>query len=478
LISFVYPGRRHAGFAAGAIAAVALAAGQVAVPNALAGAAVTGPQWSVQPTPNAVIANGSLAADDCTGPASCVAVGSYESRLGKSALAEAWNGTAWHIQAVPVPPGGTHSALDGVSCAPASPGGRPPGTPRWPKGPHDSVTGILAATACIAVGYYTSSQGVKVTLAERWNGTSWSVQPTPDPAGAKDSVLSGVSCGSATSCMAVGRTYYGRNRLARLVEQWNGTGWSIKQASNPRKATLSALSGVSCATATACVAVGNYLDYSTDDWLTLAEAWNGGAWTVTPTPNPANSIVNNLFGVSCASATACTAVGDWIVNGSTPSRLLARTLAEAWNGTTWVIEASPSPVRIDGGIDTLASVSCQSPTSCSAVGTYNVYRGVKTLNEAWNGTAWVIQPTPNPSRHDSYLAGVSCAAAGCTAVGNYRDQVGTHLTLAVSSGGGAWAVQATPSPVGAVPSSLASVSCGAPTACTPSGTSTTATSTA
>src|SRR5215472_4826394 len=155
MIFFAYVGRRRAGWwtAVGIMVAVALA-GQIAVPSASAGAAVTGPRWSVEPTPNAVIANGSLAADDCTGPASCVAVGSYESRLGKSALAEVWNGTAWHIRAVPVPPGGTHSALDGVSCT--------------------------AATACIAVGYYTSSQNVKVTLAERWNGTSWSVQPTPD----------------------------------------------------------------------------------------------------------------------------------------------------------------------------------------------------------------------------------------------------------------------------------------------------------
>src|SRR5215472_11542342 len=136
------------------IAAVTLTGGQILFAGASAGAAVTGPSWSVEPTPNAVIANGSLAADDCTGPASCIAVGSYESSLGKSALAEVWNGTAWRIRAVPVPPGGTHSALDGVSCT--------------------------VATACIAVGYYTSSQGVKVTLAERWNGTSWSVQPTPD----------------------------------------------------------------------------------------------------------------------------------------------------------------------------------------------------------------------------------------------------------------------------------------------------------
>ena len=287
MISFPYLGRRRAGrrSEAGLVAAVTVAAGLTGVPGVSVGAAVTGAKWSVEPTPNAVIANGSLAADVCVSAGWCVAVGSYESRLGTSALAEVWNGTDWHIRAVPVPPGGTRSALDGVSCTTAS--------------------------SCIAVGHYISNQGVKVTLAERWNGTSWSLQPTPDPAGAKDSVLSGVSCGSATSCVAVGRTYYGRNQLARLVEQWNGTAWSIKQASNPRNAALSALSGVSCVASTACVAVGNYLDYSSDDWLTLAEAWNGSTWTVTPSPNPAKSIVNNLSGVSCTTPTSCTAVGHY-----------------------------------------------------------------------------------------------------------------------------------------------------------------------
>jgi hypothetical protein len=33
----------------------------------------------------------------------------------------------------------------------------------------------------MAVGNYTSSAGVIETLAERWNGTEWSIQTTPNP---------------------------------------------------------------------------------------------------------------------------------------------------------------------------------------------------------------------------------------------------------------------------------------------------------
>ena len=66
-----------------------------------------------------------------------------------------------------------------------------------------------AATACTAVGDYGNSSGNDVTLAERWNGSSWKIQPTPNPTGQAASVLSGVSCTAATACTAVGDYYYG-----------------------------------------------------------------------------------------------------------------------------------------------------------------------------------------------------------------------------------------------------------------------------
>src|SRR4051812_12487684 len=66
-----------------------------------------------------------------------------------------------------------------------------------------------AATACTAVGYAWPAPAHPpnhtTPLAERWNGASWSIQPTPAPAGAADSRLANVSCSTAF-CMAVGYT--------------------------------------------------------------------------------------------------------------------------------------------------------------------------------------------------------------------------------------------------------------------------------
>jgi hypothetical protein len=41
--------------------------------------------------------------------------------------------------------------------------------------------------------------------------------------------------------------------------------------------------------------------------------------------------------VSCASASACTAVGDYYTS------VTRTTLAERWNGTNWTIQGTPSP---------------------------------------------------------------------------------------------------------------------------------------
>ena len=58
------------------------------------------------------------------------------------------------------------------------------------------------------------------------------------------------------------------------------------------------------------------------------------------------------------------------------------------------------------------------------------------LVERWNGTRWVVDATSLPSGASAGgLSGVSCSAvATCTAVGNYRNQIGNVVTLAEREG--------------------------------------------
>jgi hypothetical protein len=106
------------------------------------------------------------------------------------------------------------------------------------------------------------------TLAERWDGTSWTIQSTPNPPGSTQIFLDGVSCTSASSCTAVG--HY--QSTLTLAEVWNGTSWAIQGTPNKAGYSDSALAGVSCTSVSACTAVGAYSkDEYNNTSFTLAE---------------------------------------------------------------------------------------------------------------------------------------------------------------------------------------------------------------
>jgi hypothetical protein len=72
--------------------------------------------------------------------------------------------------------------------------------------------------------------------------------------------FSSVWCVSATACTAAGNYYTSSGRSRTLIESWNGTSWSI--VPSPSRASGSSLDGVSCVSATVCTAVGSYINTS------------------------------------------------------------------------------------------------------------------------------------------------------------------------------------------------------------------------
>jgi hypothetical protein len=82
---------------------------------------------------------------------------------------------------------------------------------------------------------------------------------------------------------------------------------------------------------------------------------------------------NELFGIACASATSCTAVGSGGVTYRSKS-----TVAETWNGASWSVTATPN--RSDAYANQLLGVSCRN-TLCFAVGSSATDIGESTLVE-------------------------------------------------------------------------------------------------
>src|SRR6266498_6151994 len=248
--------------------------------------------------------------------------------------------------------------------------------PRVPTGQlfWESCTG---ATSCMAVGTYVKASGVGVTLAQRWNGSTWRIQPTPNPRGAAVSSLFGVSCTAPSACTAVGASITRAGAFQPLAERWNGSRWRIQPTPNPAQGG-GFLNGVTCTSPSACTAVGG------SNAGTLAERWNGTRWRIQPTPGPSQG-GGALSGVSCTSPSSCTAAGR---------SNAGRTLAERWDGTRWRIQPTPNPAGAQFVV--LNTVACPSASACTAAGAYLNSSGTfQTLAERWNGTRWRIQPTPD-----------------------------------------------------------------------------------
>lgn len=171
-------------------------------------------------------------------------------------------------------------------------------------------------------------------LAQRWT-----VVPSPDRGSATSfNTLGRVSCVPARACVAVGYYVDHAGKIRTLAEAWNGTAWSLTPSVNKGSGVNgSVLIGVSCTAATACVAVGSYSD-AAQIYRTLGESWNGRTWTVIPTPDAGQPSGNNsLNGVSCVSARACSAVG-WYQRAR---RGVQQTLAEILE--RHVVDGGPHP---------------------------------------------------------------------------------------------------------------------------------------
>jgi hypothetical protein len=70
------------------------------------------------------------------------------------------------------------------------------------------------------------------------------------------------------------------------------------------------------------MAVGDYQFSFLSLTHTLAEAWNGTAWSLRSTPSTSNAGQNTLSGVSCGATNSCIAAGQTEDIGLIPTTLV------------------------------------------------------------------------------------------------------------------------------------------------------------
>jgi hypothetical protein len=347
-----------------------------------------------------------------------------------SAGAAVTNG--WSIQPTPNPTGAVVSQLASVSC--------------------------FAADACTAVGNTSRSGGAPpspTTLAERWNGTAWTIQPTPAPSGSTVNELLSVSCPARQFCMAVGfKILAAGNPVRGISESWDGRDWTLVPIPMPAKASYTDLTGVSCSSPGACTAVGLVI-IGNQQSQPMAESWDGTAWALETVPNPHAENGSSATAVSCSRPSACTAGAEFGFGDVDQSVYALR-----WDGTDWAQQTQPNPTGQSANYE--SSVSCPTSSACTAVGSWTNI-GSLALAERWNGTKWVRQTVAQPEGSaQSEFGGVTCTGAfSCVAVGTSSTNLNgvPTTTLAEQWHGTGWTAVPTPNPAGAEFATLAGVSC-------------------
>lgn len=343
----------------------------------------------------------------------------------QSGVADATGGT-WIVSSTPSP-SGSDVTVEDVSCA--------------------------SLTDCTAVGRITSS-GPDEMFSMRWDGSNWLQVAMPD-IGPGNTTLKAVSCPFASFCVAVG-TYYdsATQRFSWFPVHWDGTTWSVLAATQAGN-SHNFVSDVSCAGASSCVAVGHYLNGG--PYSTHVQRWNGTAWSADASPNGGSSSASNLLsGVSCASATDCMAVG-WRVDGASNT-----TTAIRWDGSSW---SSTSPTNAGGTATFLKGVWCRTPIDCVAVGMSTGATNDNFVTR-WDGASWATEAVPNAvPGAANLLYAVSCTGpTSCIAVGRSlinSNYVGTILEFDGSS----WTVPVAPVAAPNEDVELLAVSCPAPGSC-------------
>jgi len=289
--------------------------------------------------------------------------------------------------------------------------------------PNLSDNNYLVATSALgpndvwAVGN-TFSPTVGVydrALVEHWDGTSWTIIPTYDPTSFNED-LTGVVAVASNDVWVVGvyGTDANNSTVVAYAQHWNGTTWNAGYNFTPTSFTF--LFAITATSSTDVWAVGAYVSAGTV--FTMVEHWNGSAWSLIGSPSP-STFDNELFGVSAWSPTDIWAVGEQTSALGQPFQ----SLAEHWNGTAWSVVATPNTASGDNQVVWVAALEAGHAVGVGYGGFVSGF--APRQSESWDllapGTSTINSSVGTGlGTGDNVLIGVARAGAGVWAVGYSR----------------------------------------------------------
>lgn len=318
-------------------------------------------------------------------------------------------------------------------------------------GSQDNVlAGVSAASATDvwAVGAFIPTAGsVLNTLAEHFDGTRWTAFPLPN-VGAQQNVLMAVSMPATGKAWAVGYFESGKFQQQTLIEHFDGTVWSVVPSPSPG-AQQNILFGVAAITDNDAWAVGAEQD-ANGLWHTLTEHWNGTAWSVVNAVD-AGTNGNQFYAIKALTSNDVYAVGQQAGAGFPNLALI-----EHWDGTSWKVVSSPA----NASASALPLAVTATATSLTLVGEQETDTAPYTSYVASGAPAALsIQSTPTLGTGENDPFAVTTANDGTIWVAGWAINTtsGNHDPLVLQGVNGTFSLVSVPNPTNGGDSGFAAI---------------------
>lgn len=347
---------------------------------------------------------------------------------------------------------GTPPTMVPAAWANGQPVSPPSGASTSPDLALDALSCYSSAN-CSAVGTYKdasgSTQGMLVTeTSGSWNQAT-AMAPPQNAAGQPNIALSGISCANAVDCTAVGSYQAATGQQQALGTTQSNGNWSLPSTvgapSNAATDPLAALDAVSCVNAGICTALGTYSDTSGATQAMVTSTTSGKFPSAAELSLPSGAAANpqvTIGSVSCSTSTSCTAVGTYLDSSNDRQAMELTEISGTWETATELSLPGDAATNPEAS---LGSVSCVANTDCTAFGSYVSSSGnteamvAVDVGGTW-GQATAIAPPANAYPDpNAVLSGGSCTATNsCVAVGSYTDTNATTQAMVVVEAAGVW----------------------------------------
>ncbi len=335
-----------------------------------------------------------------------------------------------------------------------------------PVGGTTVPSGYLPALACpsagncVAAGDYANAAGtvrglILNEVAGTWRRPLTIIAP-PNAAPSAGLTPNAVSCGSNGDCVVVG-SYQDRsgNTQSFIDVETRGVWVKAAKVALPVNAAAtgqnSQIHSISCPSPGDCSAVGSYVDNATPNTHgegfvlnEVARRWRRAEEIRLPASVNANPFVT-AGQVACASVDNCSAVGTYIDANNITQGLTVDEVRGAWRAGASL--SLPGNANAFSGV-TFASLACDAPGRCTAVGTYETVSGavqglaVSRTSGQWNRAVALQMPVGSPVNPHVFFYGfsdITCPGINdCSAGGLYRDGAGKYQGFFVDERHGSW----------------------------------------